>query len=356
MLPDIKIDTAVPTMRGKQLTSAQEAVLWSLYVQHAPDQLGDELPKKKFWCELAGKFGEQTGRSYSWLSVKRRIVALLSVSGVPVDWRPERVRSPILDPGSPEVAAQSESGLSDDGGGKERPVSGLESVREEHEDLDNSPFSQRPTVNQRLAQLQSSNAKPTNTPARKKRTEVVSKWLKKNHSTPLPDGGDDIEPRPGSQSPCPVRSKSSAMTRSRARSRSPQSDRHPVYRNRSPSSNRQTEHVSRRLQGQLVSARNPQTEHRTWQIPDLTMPDMSPESHPQAVIPERRSPLKSNNAHDIFEGIHLAPHKRGRPRKAKNAQLDTSASASSDDEDDLPQTPVRILRRRKVAKSGEVVS
>lgn len=352
VLSDIKVDDVPPTMRGKQLTPAQEAVLWSLYLRHVPGSPGDKLPGKKFWCDLASKFWEQTGRTYSWSSVKRRIVALLGVHGVPVDWRPERVRSPLPDPGSPEVAVQSGRGLTDDGGGEERLEPGSESVRKEHRDLDDSHLSQRSTVNQRLARLQSSKVKSQNASAPEKRAEVVRDRLKKNYSTSLPDEGDDAEPRPGSQSPCPVQARSSAITKTRTRSRSLQFDRHPLYRNRSPSSRRRTELVSKRLQDQLASARTPRTESGKRQIPDILRPEWSRQSDPQVVISTRRSPLKSNSAHDSFESIYLAPHTSGAgiSRKSKSGQPASLDLPSSDDPDDLPQTPVRILRRRRVAK------
>ncbi|KAJ6087699.1 hypothetical protein N7467_006613 [Penicillium canescens] len=352
VLSDIKVDDALPTMRGKPLTPAQEAVLWSLYLRHVPARPGDKLPGKKFWCDLALKFLKQTGRTYSWLSVKRRIVALLGVHGVLVDWGPKQVRSPLPVPGSPEVAVQSGRGLTDDDGGKERLEPG--SVREEHRDLDDSHLSQRPTVNQRLARFQSSKVKPQNASAPEKRTGVVRDWLKRTYSTSLPDESDDAESRPGSQSPCPVQSRSSAITKIRARSRSPQFDKHHVYRNRSPGLRGRTELVSKRLQDQLASARTPRTESRKRQIPDIPGPEWSRRSDPQVVISKRRSPLKSNSAHDSFESIYLAPHTNGAgiPRKSKSGQPATLDLPSSDnqDEDGLPQTPVRILRRCRVAK------
>ena len=352
VLSDIKVDNAPPTMRGKQLTPAQEAVLWSLYLRHVPGSPGDKLPGKKFWYDLASKFWDQTGRTYSWLSVKRRIVALLGIHGVPVDWRPERVRPPLPDPGSPEVAVQSGRGMTDDGGGEERLEPGSESVCKEHRGRDDSHLSQRVTVNQRLAWFQSSKVKPHNASKPEKRAEVVRDWLKKNYSTSLPDEGDDAEPRPGSQSPCPMRSRSSAITKTRPRSRSPQFDRHPVYRNRSPGSRGRTELVSKRLHHQLASARTPRAESRKRQIPGIPRPAGSRQSDPQVVISKRRSPLKSNSAHDSSESIYLAPHTSGAgiSRKSKSGQPATLDLPSSDDQDDLPQTPVRISRRRRVAK------
>jgi hypothetical protein len=292
------------------------------------------------------QFLKQTGRTYSWLSAKRRIVALLGVHGVLVDWGPEQVRSSLPDPGSPEVAVQSGRGLTDDDGGGEERLE-LGSVRKEHRDLDDSHLSQTPTVNQRLARFQSSNVKPQNASAPEKGTGVVHDWLKRNHSTSLPDESDDAEPRPGSQSPCPVQSRSSAITKIRARSRSPQFDRHPVYRNRSPGSRGRTEVVSKRLKDQLDSARTPRTESRKRQIPDIPWPEWSHQSDPQVVISKRRSPLKSNSAHDSFDSIYLAPHTSGAgiSPKSKSRQPATLDLPSSDDQDGLPQTPVRILRR-----------
>jgi hypothetical protein len=351
VLSDIKVDDAPPTMRGKPLTPAQEAVLWSLYLRHVPDRPGDKLPGKKFWCDLALKFLKQTGRTYSWLSVKRRIVALLGVHGFLVDWGPQQVRSPLPDSGSPEVAVQSGRGLTDDGGGgEERLEPG--SVRGEHRDLDDSHLSQTPTVNQRLARSQGPKVKPQNASAPEKRAGVVHDWLKKDYSTSLPDESDDAEPNPGSQSPCPVQSRSSAITKIRARSRSPQFDRHPVYRNRSPASRGRTEVASKRLKDQLDSPQTPQTESRKRQIPDIPRPEWSRQSDPQVVISKRRNPLKSNSAHDSFDSIYLAPHTSGAriSRKSKSGQPATLDLPSSDDQDGLPQTPVRILRRCRVAK------
>ncbi|KAJ6008866.1 hypothetical protein N7522_003882 [Penicillium canescens] len=351
VLSDIKVDDGPPSMRGKPLTPAQEAVLWSLYLRHVPDRPGDKLPGKKFWCDLALKFVKHTGRTYSWLSVKRRIVALLGIHGVLVDWGHEQVRSPLPDPGSPEVAVQSGRGLTDDGGGgEERLEPG--SAREEHMDLDDSHFSQRPTVNQRLARFQSSKFKPQNASAPEKRTGVARDWLKRNYSTSLPDGSDDAEPRPGSQSPCPVQSRSSAITKIRARSRSPQFDKHPVYRNQSPGSSGRTELVSKRLQDQLASARTPRTESRKREIPDIPRLEWSCHSDPQVVISKRRSPLKSNSAHDSSESIYVAPQTSGTgiSCKSKSGQPATLDLPPSEDQDGLPQTPVRILRSFRVAK------
>ncbi|KAJ5305947.1 hypothetical protein PENANT_c015G08294 [Penicillium antarcticum] len=400
LLLDIRVDHALPGTRGKQLTAAQEAVLWTLYLQHDPFPLETKLPGKRFWMDLAVKFQERTGRSYSWLSVKRRVVALLIARGIPVEWRSRPTRLPMLEAGSPEAAVQSGRGLSHDGFGGERsvpefgtvceehsenkaldtpclsqratinqrleqlqssqvktksaptPEKRTGSVREEHKDLDESQVSRRSTFSQRIVQLQSSRVKPKTTSTSNKSTKTVSDWIKKNNSTSLPDKvGNDAEPRLGSQSPCPVQFRSFSITKSRAQSRSPQFNGHPVYRTGSPDLNGRMEHRSKRLQDQLASAWTPRTESRKRKFPDIPRHDLSCRNDPHVVVQKCRSPLKSNSAHESFEDIHPLSHKNGSesPHKAMSGQPDIDSS-SSDDEDNLPETPVRIVRRCREAK------
>ncbi|KAJ5357713.1 hypothetical protein N7541_004871 [Penicillium brevicompactum] len=60
--------------RGKKLTLAQENVLRRLYELESPSIPEGQIPVKKFWVYLATRFQQCTGREYSWLSVRRKIM------------------------------------------------------------------------------------------------------------------------------------------------------------------------------------------------------------------------------------------------------------------------------------------
>ncbi|KAJ5754061.1 uncharacterized protein N7511_008214 [Penicillium nucicola] len=372
LLSDVKAPRAGPGTRGKELTAAQETVLWSLYLQHKLFPFDNKLPAKRFWCDLAKKFQEQTQRSYSWLSAKRRIVALLRTRGIQVEWCAEPPRVSVLGPGSREAAVQCGRGSADDDGGElsSAPGPGFESarkkngsqdtldlsqkptinprleniqssnrksetvsapdnrtgsIREENGDVDDSHFSRRSTFNQRLKQLQGSQVKQSVASMPEQKTVAVSNWLKKNHSTSLPDkdaDSDDAEPL-SSKSPCPKQTRPTKVTKSRARSRSPLFDKHPVYRSRSPRSYEKTEQAPKR-KDHSSSAQASRSELR------------------------KRRPF----ANDFLECTHLVSQTGSpeTPRNANSEQPDTLDSTSSDDENDLPETPVRIPRRLRDAQ------
>lgn len=74
VISDIVLEKRPCTGRGRKLTLAQENVLNRLYELERPSLPDGEVPVKPFWVHLASRFQQCTGRDYSWLSVRRRIM------------------------------------------------------------------------------------------------------------------------------------------------------------------------------------------------------------------------------------------------------------------------------------------
>jgi hypothetical protein len=312
-LSDIVIDHRPSTGRGKKLTLAQEGVLKRLYEQKLPSVPDGELPTKGFWVNLASQFREQTGREYSWLSVKRRAAG----------WRQKPLEiDHRLD--------ASELGAED----SELEPSHQDIVRESPSQQD-SRDSEQPTLPPSKHQRDSTTLELSEL----EKSPGVGDWLQRSWF-------------PGATDPSPDTSKSVRSTRmvqARPRSRSPQRVSQSGYRRRSPSTTNRTQGISKRLHQQLASS--------------------------NGVVASGTHPLSGSPAHEDVQLSHLStrkPHESSRIRgsvknesekhtrdsarskhrsKHEESKVSTGLLASPhlSEQDDLPLAPTRIKRRR-VAK------
>ncbi|KGO77710.1 hypothetical protein PITC_009800 [Penicillium italicum] len=316
-LSDIVIDHRPSTGRGKKLTLAQEGVLRRLYEQELPSVSNVELPAKGFWVNLASLFHEQTGREYSWLSVKRRAAG----------WRQKSVEIDRLD-----ASRASELGHEDSVPGPSNQDIAHQSSR--HEGSCDSELPKMPqnkpsphpqdSKNQELSQLETSPG--------------AGDWLQRSWLSGGPDPKQDTSRNLGSP----------RMSQPRLRSRSPQCVSQPKYRHRSPSPTRRTKITSERLHHQLASSSdgNVASGHKHLSVTLPAPEDVQP-SHPG----KRTSP-GFNRIRESMEKAEAEDHACD-PARSKQGQKKVSngllASPHLSEQDELPLAPTRIMRRR-VAK------
>ncbi|KAG0157163.1 hypothetical protein PDIDSM_4348 [Penicillium digitatum] len=306
-LSDIVIDRRPSTGRGKKLTSAQEGTLKKLYEQELPSVSNGELPAKGFWS-IASLFCEQTGREYSWLSVKRRAAGWRQKS-VGIDRRRYSFRASELgaedsvpEPSQQDVACQSS-----------RQEGTCDSKLSKAPQKIPSPFPQ--DLNKpELSQLD--------------RSADVGDWSQRSWVSGDPDPSQDTSrnlkpPRISQPSP---------------RSSPPLRVSQPRYRHRSPSPKRPTKTISNRLHhqlasfsdGKVVSSLNP-------------LPVASPaREYLQASHPGKTIPAESNRARKLTEKDEPENHARDSARSKRGGLL---VPAHFSEQDDLPLAPTQIKRR-----------
>ncbi|KAI2710241.1 hypothetical protein CBS147332_5942 [Penicillium roqueforti] len=304
-LNDIVVDHRPSTGRGKKLTLAQEGVLKRLYEQKLPAVSNGELPAKKFWLDVASRFHEETGREYSWLSVKRRAAG----------WRQK----------SPEVDQRLDA--------SHASKLGIEDlvIEPNHQDISHQSLSEQ------------------NSYARKQLTLSQKPSLHPRGSNTL--GLSQIERSPGVTEPTQDTSRnleSLLISQPRTRSTSPQRVSQPKYRHRSPSTMRRTKLVSKRLHHQLASPADGIVDSG----PDPLSDSSGAYENVQPIYPGKRNPAGFNRIRESVE--QNEPEKNARNsaiskhgvNKVSNRLL---ASPGLSGQDDLPLAPTRIMRRR-VAK------
>ncbi|CAG8890618.1 unnamed protein product [Penicillium egyptiacum] len=302
-LSDIVIDHRPSTGRGKRLTLAQEGILRRLYEQELPSVPSGELPVKGFWVNLASRFREQTGREYSWLSVKRRAAG----------WR----QKPL------EIDRRLDASELGVGDSKFEP---------RHRDIARELPSQQDSRDSEQSTLPP--IKPS--PEQQDSNTLESSELEKG-----PGVGDWLQRScfSGATDPSPDTSKkvrSPRMAQPRPRSKSTQRVSHPGYRGRSPSTTRRTKIISRRLHRQLASSSGSAPADEDVQLSHLST----------------RKPPEYNSVVESVGKDESENHAR-QPARSKRGESKVSnglpASPHLSEQDDLPLAPIRIKRRR-VAK------
>jgi hypothetical protein len=310
-LSDIVIDHRPSTGRGKKLTLAQENVLKRLYQQKLPSVPDGELPAKGFWVNLASQFREQTGREYSWLSVKRR-AAGWSQKSLEIDHRLDVsdlvAEDSEFEPSHQDVARESPS-QEDPRDSEQQPM--LPSIKH-----------QRDSTTLKLSELEKSPG--------------VGDWLQRSWS-------------PGATDPSPGTSKSVRSTRmaqARPRSRSPARVSQPGYRCRSPSTTSRTKTISKRLHQQLASSSNAVVGPGTHPLSGSPVYEDVQPSHLST-----RKPHEFNRIHRSVENGSENHARDSAISKHEKSKVSTGLLASPhlSEQDDLPLAPTRIKRRR-VAK------
>ncbi|KAJ6179694.1 hypothetical protein N7519_010155 [Penicillium mononematosum] len=308
-ISDIVIDHRPSTGRGKKLTLAQEGVLKRLYEQKLPSVPDGELPAKGFWVNLASQFREQTGREYSWLSVKRRAAGWRQKS-LEIDHRLDAselgVEDSELEPSHQNIARGSPS-------------------QQDSRDSEQPPLPpskhQRDSSTLELSELEKSPG--------------VGYWLQRSWfpsaTDPSPDTSKSV--------------RSTRMAQARPRSRSPNHVSQPGYRRRSPTTSR-TKSISKRLHQQLASSSN-------GLVASGTHPWSGSPAHEDVQLSHlsTRKPHESNRIHGSVEN-ESESHARdsGRSKHEENkVSTGLLASPHLSEQDDLPLAPTRIKRRR-VAK------
>ncbi|KAJ5194258.1 hypothetical protein N7491_001594 [Penicillium cf. griseofulvum] len=313
-LSDIVVDHRPSTGRGKKLTLAQEGVLKRLYEQELPSVPNAEAPVKGFWVNLAERFREQTGREYSWLSVKRRAAG----------WRQN----------SPEVDRRLDGSFASDVRAEDSVAGpsyqhiGRESPRSQGScDSEQAPLPQK-SPSPQLQDSKTQELSPL------ERSPSVGNWLQRNLfsgvTVPSQGNNSNIE--------------SSRVSQRRPRSRSPERVSQPRYRRRSSSTTRRTKMISKRLHRQLASSSdaifasgpNPLSDssaHEDMQLPQLN----------------KRNPPGLNRVHESVEKdepddpAHDSAGSKLGDSKVSNSLM---ASPHLSEQDDLPLAPARIMRRR----------
>ncbi|KAJ5502532.1 hypothetical protein N7463_005406 [Penicillium fimorum] len=317
-LSDIVIDHRPSTGRGKKITLAQEGVLRRLYEQELPSVSNDEVPVKAFWVNLASRFREQTGREYSWLSVKRRAAGWRQKS-LEVDQRLDisrgsklRVEDSVAGPSHHDIARESPQ-------------------------RQGSCDSEKPALSQKKPSLHLEDSNTLGL-SQLERSPGVGDWLQRNFFSGITDPSQDNNSN----------LKSPRVSQRRPRSRSPQRVSQPRYRRRSPSTTRRTKTISKRLHHQLASSSDGIVTSGPNPFPRCSPAheDMQPghlglQKPPgfNRVRESVESNEPENNARDP------ASFKHG-DSKVSNGLL---ASPYLSEQDDLPLAPTRIMRRR-VAK------
>ncbi|KAJ5171256.1 uncharacterized protein N7500_004039 [Penicillium coprophilum] len=317
-LNDIVIGHRPSTGRGKKLTLAQEGVLRRLYEQELPSVSNDEVPVKAFWLNLASRFHDQTGREYSWLSVKRR-AAGWGHKSPEVDHRLDISRDSEL------VVENSVAEPSH------------EDVAHESPRKKGSCDSEQPALPQQKPSLHSQDSNIPKS-SQLERNPDSGDWLQRSS---LPGTEDPIQDK-NSNVKCP------RVAQRRPRSISPHRGLQPRYRYRSPSTTRRTKIVSRRLHHHLGSSSDGMVMPAPYPLSgsspaheDIPLGHLSTQAPPE-FSRLRKSVEKSEPQKSPRDG---ARSKRGES-KVSDGVL---GSAHLFEQDGLPPTPTRIMRRR-VAK------
>lgn len=321
-LSDIVIDHRPLTGRGKKLTLAQEGVLRRLYEQELPSVSNGELPAKGFWMNLASQFREQTGREYSWLSVKRRAAS----------WGRKSV----------EIGRQLDtSSASQLGIQKSVPGPSHQEIAHESPPQEGSDNSEQPTISQTKPSPYSQDSK-TPESSQLERSPGIGDWLQRSWVS----GGPDPSPDP-SQDTSGIH-RSPRLSQSRPRSRSPQRVSQLRDRRRSPSQTRRTKAISRRLHDQLASS----SDGIVASGPNPLSGSSSAYERVQFSHLSKRNPPGFNRIRKRTEKdepetpqSRRTDSERSKPEE-NNVSNGPPVSPHLSDQDDLPLAPTRILRRR----------
>jgi hypothetical protein len=314
---DIVIDHRPSTGRGKKLTPAQEGVLRELFEQALPSVPKGAPLVKSFWVNVASRFREDTGREYSWLSVKRRAAGWHQ--GSPEDERPVDVsRASVISGENPVTENEPEAAVCEPQGPEvpsniPRPAlsqNGTSPQRQEPVNLDRTDLEKSPGVPDGMQGSFFSSVKASKS------------GKKKSGKKP----------------------KSSRKSRTRRRSRSPDLVSRPRHRHCSSSPKRRTKRVSRRLHHQLASASH-----------DTPASGSKPASDAPADLNPAWKPNSSGLDHvrDLLgedDTGNLLRHSTRSPLKEDPVSDSLLEFPELSDPDDLPVTPILILRRRAVAK------
>lgn len=317
-LSDIVISHRPSTGRGKKLTVTQESVLRRLYEQELPSVSNGELPTKGFWVNLASRFHKETGREYSWLSVKRQ-AAGWGQKSVKTDRRLGTSRA-------------SELGIENSA-----PEPSHQEIAHESPPQESSYNSEQPTLSQTK---HSPHPRDSNTPelSQLERSPGVGDWLQRSWVSGGPDPSQDTSGN----------LRSHRLSQPRPRSRSPQDVSQPRYRRRSPSPTRRTKITSKRLHDQLASSSdgivasgsNPLSGSSPG-YEDVKL------SHLSKLNPPGFNRIRKTMEKDEPENPDIHPHdsKRSKHRE-NNVGNGLLVSPHLSDQDDLPLAPTRVMRRR----------
>ncbi|KAJ5473861.1 hypothetical protein N7475_003427 [Penicillium sp. IBT 31633x] len=312
---DIVIDHRPSTGRGKKLTLAQERVLRTLYEQELPSLAQGEQPVKSFWVNLASRFREHTGREYSWLSVKRRAAA----------WRQRSSggEEQLDTPHAGEVSGENPL---------DRTGHGFVAR--------NYPGLQVPCDAPQLAPSRSTPSPNPEDPSHSDHSEHekspgVSSWLQHNWFSGVT----------GQVQGTGKDSRSSRMSKSRLRSRSPQHVSRPKYRRRSPSPKRRTQVMPKQMYQQSASAsrESPVFDPNASDLSAHEGMELNPSSNQK--IPEIRGSRESAEKNNAY---YLADNSEMPKRGYKTASQSPPESPQLSETDDLPVAPALIVRRRAV--------
>lgn len=317
-LSDIVIDHRPSTGRGKKLTFAQEGVLRRLYEQALPSVPNGKLPMKGFWVNLASRFHEQTGREYSWLSVKRR-AAGWGQESLEIDRRLDTSRASdlgheesVAEPSHQDIARESprQKGSCD----SDQPA---------------LPQNKPPTYPQDSNTLELSQLE---------KGPGVGDGLQRSWFSGVIDPSQDTSRKP----------RSPRVSQPRPQSKSPQRVSQPRYRRRSPSPTKRAKIISKRLHHQLASSSD-----------GIIASGPTPLSGSSAAHEDvklshlsKRNPPGFNRVRDTVEKDEPVNHARDSAISKRGENKVSSgllASPHLSEQDDLPLAPTRIKRRR-VAK------
>ncbi|KAJ9485556.1 hypothetical protein VN97_g7807 [Penicillium thymicola] len=317
-LSDIVIDHRPLTGRGKKLTLAQEGVLRRLYEQELHSVPNCELPAKGFWTNLASQFREQTGREYSWLSVKRRAAS----------WGRKSV----------EIGRQLDtSSASQLGIQNSVPGPSHQEIAHESPPQEGSYNSEQPTISQTKPSLY---PQDSNTPesSQLERSPGIGDWLQRSWVSGGPDPSQDTS---GNH-------RSPRLCQPRPRSRSPQRVSQLRDRRRSPSPTRRTKAISKRLHDQQASS----SDGIVASGPNPLSGSSSAYERVQLSHLSKRTPPEFNRIRKTTEtdepetpDSHRTDSERPKPEE-DNVSNGLPVSPDLSDQDDLPLAPTRILRRR----------
>ncbi|OQD67625.1 hypothetical protein PENPOL_c003G03720 [Penicillium polonicum] len=317
-LSDVVINHRPSTGRGKKLTLAQESVLRRLYEQELPSVSNGELPTKAFWVNLASQFHEETGREYSWLSVKRQAAGWGQIS-VETDRRLDTPRA-------------SELGIENS-----VPEPSHQEIAHESPPQESSHDNEQPTLSQTK---HSPHPRDSNTPelSQLERSPGVGDWLQRSWVSGGPDPSQDTGGNLGSP----------RLSQHWPRSRSPRHVSQPTYRRRSPSPTRRTKITSKRLHDQLASSSdgivasgsNPLSGSSPG-YEDVKL------GHLSKLNPPGSNRIRKTMEKDEPENPDIHPHDSKRPKhRENNVGNGLLVSPHLSDQDDLPLAPTRVMRRR----------
>ncbi|KAJ5824982.1 hypothetical protein N7447_007322 [Penicillium robsamsonii] len=313
-LGDIVIDHRPSTGRGKKITLAQEGVLRRLYEQELPSVPKDEVPVKAFWVNLASRFREQTGREYSWLSVKRRAAG----------WRQ---KSPKVDQRL-DISRDTELGIEDSVAGPSHQDIARESSRQQ-----GSCDSEQPALPHKKPSLHPEDPNTLGL-SQLEGSPGVGDWLQRNLFSGVTDSTQDNHSN----------LKSPRVSQRRPRSRSPRRVSQPRYRRQSPST-RRTKIISKRLHYQLASS----SDGIVTSVPNPLSRCSPAHEDIQPGHLGKQNPPRFNRVRESVEYDEPENNARDSTR-LKHGESNVSngplTSPHLSEQDDLPLAPTRIMRRR----------